>query len=316
MEREHHAGVLDGRPQRFVLRSVVGLRSIGDGYLDRAVAELRGAFGLLDRGPDVVHRGHRHRRETVAVGAEVLARPVVPRLCDRELVVRRRRHEQTKRLVRIDDLGAHAVALQVGEAPLDVAPAARVLAELAVAVVFGGAGLGDIEPPGTPPVHDVIPSAVSLHDMWRPVPERFRDALVELGWLLHVRIGRDDLVHLSSQGPRGSGRISSLSVPRESRTPRIGRCFGLKRGEIEPMPRIGQRSMRSAPIRCCAASVNTGASSTERPRSVEPNVEPRHRTMTSRPLDILPRVGTGVSSNASVVSRRTIRCAGTAMTWW
>ena len=82
------------------------------------------------------------------------------------------------------------------------------------------------------------------------------------------------------------------------------------------MLRIGQRSMRSAPIRCCAASANTGASPTERPYSVEPNVERRLRAMTSRPLDILPRVGTGVSSNASVVSRRMIRCAGTATTWW
>ena len=140
----------------------------------------------------------------------MLARPVVPRLRHRELIVGRRRHEQAKRLVRIDDLGAHAVALEVGEAPVHVASAGRVVAEFAIAVVIGGARLRDIEPPRAPSVHDEIPSAVALDDMWRAVPERFRNALVELRRLLHVRVGRDDLVHRFSLPQRAQAPIIAL----------------------------------------------------------------------------------------------------------
>ena len=79
-----------------------------------------------------------------------------------------------------------AVALEVGQAPVDVASAARVVAELAVAIIIGGARIGNIEPPGTPPVDDEVACAVALDDARCPVPEGFRDALVEIGRLLHV----------------------------------------------------------------------------------------------------------------------------------
>ena len=89
-------------------------------------------------------------------------------------------------MVRIDDLGAYAVALEVGQAPVDVAPAARVVAELAVAIVIGGARIGDIEPPRTAPVDDEVAPPVALDDARCPVPEGFRDAFVEIRRLLHV----------------------------------------------------------------------------------------------------------------------------------
>ena len=202
---------LDGRPQRLVLRPVVGPLAMGDRNLDRSVPELGGALDLGDRRLDVLHRGHRHRREPVAVGAEVLHRPVVPRLRDRELIVRRRRHEQVERPVGIDDLGGDAVALQVGETPVDVPSFGRVLAEFAIAVVLGGARIGDVEPPGAPPVDDEVARPVALDDARRAVAERLRKALEDLGGLLHVRIGRDDLVH--RYPPPGTAQVRIIALP-------------------------------------------------------------------------------------------------------
>ena len=314
MEREHHPGVLDGRPQRLVLRPVVGLRTIRDRHLDRTVAELRGPLDLRHRLPDVVHRGHRHRREPIAVGAEVLARPVVPRLRDRELVVRRRRHEQAQRLVRIDDLGAHPVAREVGEAPVDIAPAARIVTELAVAVVVGDARVGHVEPARAPPVDDEIARAVALDDARRAVAERLRDALVELGRLLHVRVGRDDLVHRSLPSSWARRGLSWRSVGYESRTgeaalrtdlactaPLSGRACGAPSTRRSLVPSRGRplsgasldrpRVLHAAPVVKIDAARDVRAARRRRREPRYPRVPARSR-------------------------RREPRCGVTATMWW
>src|SRR5206468_10911427 len=92
-----------------------------------------------------------------------------------------------------------------------------VLSELALPLLLGDAGLGDVEPPGSLAVHDPELPAVPVLDSRRARPvARIDTLLVERRRLLDVRVGRDDPIRrhrglrACHRTGRGAGRALLL----------------------------------------------------------------------------------------------------------
>ena len=129
--------------------------------------------------------------------AEQLHQPVVVCVGYRELVLRVWRVVQREGLIRIKNLGYYPVALLVRQAPVDVSAAGRIIAELAVLVVFFDAASGNVHAPRTFAIdYAVLGSVLVLDDLRRAVPVLPGNALVELRRFLDVRVRGDDL-HLA-----------------------------------------------------------------------------------------------------------------------
>jgi len=187
---QHHAGVVNRRPQRLVVGQVVGPFAHADGNLDRAVAHLSDAFDLRDGFHDVANGNDSDRREAIAVWAEQIDAPVVIRPSDGKLIAFVAGVVKEQVRIRVDNLGRHAIALEVFEATFDVAPTAPVAAKLAFLVVLVDAGFGNVDASGSLTVDNGIPAAVTFLDARNHLAVLLRNPLrKQLGRFLNVGIG-------------------------------------------------------------------------------------------------------------------------------